>query len=172
MRTHLTATNCGTYVDQNTIHLLSNGERCQAATNSGQSIIVDNQTLPPSVSVSNWTLNIQDWSPAVVNGTALTSSQTSKIDLAPIQLTELLPWNKILQVTNASGIGIYSSKVTLEKPEIPTRIFLDVGEVGGSYGIRINGRILNGIDYLGNTPLDVTDYINFGTNGMFRSIVW
>jgi hypothetical protein len=87
-----------------------------------------------------------------------------KTELAAVTLTQLKPWPQIPSLQNASGIGYYETTVKLTKSARGIRIYLNVGDVEGTYGVRINGMTLNAVDQFGSSPIDVTDYVVDGAN--------
>lgn len=161
----IVATNCDSYVRDGTAYVSSNSS-CDAVTSDGSVTTLTPSSLPSSVSPSEWTLSVQDWRPAQENATGLNSSETVKVDLDPITLTDLVAWPNVTGLANASGIGIYTTNVTLTKQnDTSTRVLLDVGQVEGSYGVRLNGQELTTVDWFGNKPADVTDLVLDGSNG-------
>lgn len=123
-------------------------------------------SLPEAVSPSEWTLSIEDWGPAAENETGLESANTKKTNLPPIKLTDLVSWHNISAALNASGIGVYTATVSLTLNSTKNlRVLLDTGYVGGTWGIRINGNIFNGVDLFSSEPLDVTELVKNGCNG-------
>lgn len=90
---------------------------------------------------------------------------TTKTNLPTIALSKLSSWPDIDGLTDASGIGTYTTKVSLNKEIKNTRILLDVGDVEGSWGVKLNGKYLTKTDWIGSQPFDVTDLIKNGKNG-------
>ncbi|KAK2595735.1 hypothetical protein N8I77_013760 [Diaporthe amygdali] len=160
----LVATNCDNYVRDGTVYI-SSRSKCSASTSNGTHITLSPSSLPSSISPSNWTLSVQDWRPAQVNETGLDSPDTVKENLDPITLTELFAWPNITGLTNASGIGKYATTISLTKGNSPaTRVLLEVGQVEGTWGVRLNGQVLTAVDWFGNKPIDVTDLVLDGAN--------
>lgn len=160
----LVATTCDSYVRDGTVYISSNSS-CNASTSNGTTVTLYPSSLPSSISPSNWTLSVQDWRPAQVNETGLDSPKTIKANLDPITLTDLVAWPNITGLTNASGIGTYETTISLTKGNSSaTRVLLDVGEVEGTWGGRLNGQVLTAVDLFGNKPIDVTDLVHDGVN--------
>ncbi|KAJ5719718.1 hypothetical protein N7493_007296 [Penicillium malachiteum] len=159
---HLTATNCNSYVNKDSIHIFSNNTRTATLSN-GRIFQLEPGTLPASVKATNWTLEVQDWGPAHINETGSASPDTNKTSLAAVQLTDLLSWNKIPSPVNASGIGNYSTEVSLSKKS-DLHVVLHLGSVTGTYGLEINGVSVNGVDQFLSKPIDITEYVVDGSN--------
>ncbi|KAF4466478.1 hypothetical protein FALBO_6661 [Fusarium albosuccineum] len=159
----LLSTTCGSYVRNGAVYIASN-MTCTATTAAKKTITLSvPKDLPSATSPSTWQLSIEDWAPADVNETGLDYSDTIKTNLKPVKLTELTPWNKIEGIENASGIGKYTTKVSLGKHVKNTRVLMDVGNVEGSWSLKINGKAVSDIDWFGK-PTDVTEYVEDGDN--------
>lgn len=160
----LTSTTCDSYVRSGTTFISSNSS-CSATTANGTTISLTPSSLPSSVTPTHWTLQVEDWRPAQINETGLNSSSTIRTNLTQVTLTELIPWPNITGLSNASGVGVYETTVALTRNNSSTRIWLSVGTVEGSWAVRLNGQIVDGVDWISGTPLDVTDLVTHGING-------
>ncbi|KAG6363980.1 hypothetical protein INS49_009083 [Diaporthe citri] len=161
---HLVATTCDSYLRDSTVYI-SSRPICSATASNGTTVSLCPSSLPSSISPSNWTLSVQDWHPAQVSETGLDSPNTAKEDLDPIHLTDLVAWPNITGLAAASGIGTYETTVSLTKGNSSAiRVLLDVGEVEGTLGARLNGQILTAVDWFGNKPTDVTHLVRDGVN--------
>lgn len=89
---------------------------------------------------------MEDWAPAVINGTGANSYKTTKTNISPIALNDLRPWNEIDGLETASGIGTYKTAFDINKNIAETRILLDVGNIEGSWGLEINGKAVTEVD--------------------------
>lgn len=143
---------------------ISSNSSCSATTANGTTLTLTPSSLPSSVTPSEWALQVQDWSPAQTNETGLNSPTTIKTNLTQITLTELLPWPNITGLSDASGVGIYTTSVTLTRNDSSTRIWLSIGDVEGSWTVRLNGQNVSGVDWISRTPLDVTELVINGLN--------
>ncbi|KAJ5701307.1 hypothetical protein N7488_008855 [Penicillium malachiteum] len=159
---HLTTTSCNSYVNKDKIHIFSN-TTCGATLSNGEIWRLKPGNLPATVTATNWTLEVQDWGPAHANETGSASPETNKTSLAAVHLTDLVPWSKIPSLVNASGIGNYSTEVTLSRKS-DLHVLLDLGSVTGTYGLEINGVTVDGVDQFLSKPIDITDYILDGSN--------
>lgn len=124
--------------------------------------------MPAAVSPTTWNLNVEDWSPANVNETGLNSSLTKKTQLCPIVLQTLLPWPNITSLATASGIGVYSTNVTLSIPSErhELRVLFSAGAVEGSWGLKINQVEVPGVNWFQDTDIDVTEFVRNGINSL------
>ncbi|KAJ3549816.1 hypothetical protein NM208_g311 [Fusarium decemcellulare] len=159
----LFSTTCGSYVRDGAVYVASN-TTCTATTADKKTVTLSIPTgLPSATSPSTWQLSIEDWGPADVNETGLDSSDTIKTNLKPVKLTKLAPWSETKGIENASGIGKYITRVSLSKHVKGSRVLMDVGNVDGSWSLKINGKAVSDIDWFGK-PIDVTEYVENGDN--------
>ncbi|KAL4797547.1 hypothetical protein BDV19DRAFT_387350 [Aspergillus venezuelensis] len=123
-------------------------------------------SVPPAVTPESWTLIVEDWSPGTANSTGRGSAQTEKTTLAPITLSELTPWANISGLEYASGVGVYHTVVNLitQQDQENVGVYIDIGEVGGTWDLKVNGQVVPGVDWFRSAPLDVTPYIRRGDN--------
>lgn len=174
LTTHLVSSSCESFVDDGTIYIQSSGAACEATTSNTTVVSLSPESLPSPVSPSSWTLNVEDWAPAVINETGLNSSRTTKTQLPPVSLSSLAPWPNITALADigASGIGIYNTTVSLSASPADlgdVRVYLSVGTVVGSYAVSVNGKSVGSVDWFGGTDIDVTDLAVSGSNGTFFS---
>lgn len=122
--------------------------------------------LPDAVDITanTWQLAAQDWQPAYPYGTTgANATATNKIPVN-VTLTGLAPWTSISALTNASGIGVYTTSFTLEKAWTGgICALLNLGSVTDSFTVRINGEDVAFIDQLSATA-EVGQYLKAGTN--------
>ncbi|KAH0443153.1 secreted protein [Colletotrichum camelliae] len=163
LSTSLTSTDCRAVVVNGTVQISSN-TTCSATTSTNQTVTLNPSNIPESITPSTWTLRVQDWSPQYPNATGNASVATSKTWLAPIQLTSpLVPWTNITGLENASGVGVYNTTVDLDAGSgADLRVLLHLPEVEGSWGLAINGREVEDVDWFASELIDVTDYVVFG----------
>ncbi|KAK2731867.1 secreted protein [Colletotrichum kahawae] len=163
LSTSLTSTDCRAVVINGTAQISSN-TTCSVTTSTNQTVTINPSNIPESITPSTWTLRVQDWSPQYPNATGNASVATSKTWLAPIQLTSpLVPWTNITGLENASGVGVYNTIVDLDAGSgADLRVLLHLPEVEGSWGLAINGREVESVDWFASEPIDVTAYVAFG----------
>ncbi|KAJ5538025.1 hypothetical protein N7494_007504 [Penicillium frequentans] len=165
---HITATDCESYVDNGEIHIFSN-TTCVATTSNGRTVRIQTDNLPAPVKPTSWKLEVEDWGPAKINETGSASPNTVKTELAAVYLTDLVAWPNISSLVNASGIGNYSTTLTLTKKS-GLHVLLDVGSVTGTYGLEVNGVNVEGVDQFLNKPIDITDYVLDGKNDIVITV--
>ncbi|KAI1628693.1 hypothetical protein EDD37DRAFT_16923 [Exophiala viscosa] len=164
LQQYLVSTDCGNYVDGTTIHLISNVS-CSATTSAGKTVSVSPQVEEP-VTLTDWTLVVQDWGPAAINETGLNSSLTVKTTLPAVSLTSLAAWPNITGLQYASGLGYYNTTASLNLSGSDVRVLFGIGSVDGEWSLTINGKSVPGIDQFSSVPLDVTDYVVDGDNNI------
>ncbi|KAH8645475.1 hypothetical protein BX600DRAFT_519487 [Xylariales sp. PMI_506] len=168
---HITAAAAEGYIDtSNTLYLRSTSNGALPATlSTGQTATLTFSGLPAAITLKAWNLTVQDWSPAIANGTGLNSSQTTKTTLPTISLTSLSYWSSIPALSGVSGVGVYSTQVNITQlgptsGNLSTGVYLTLASIGGSWGVRINGQPLENPDWFVSRPLDVTSYLQLRIN--------
>lgn len=171
---HVTATDAEVFAESGNIFLRSSKNGTHTATlSNGKTVSVKFDDVPAPISPTSWTLSVEDWSPLSINETGLNSSLTSKTILPSIKLNSLTSWTNITGLESASGIGTYSTTVDLSLDQSSQNsgenvaVFINFGDVEGSWGLKINNVQVDGVDFLSPTPLEVTSYVKNGLNGMF-----
>jgi hypothetical protein len=170
---HVITTDIEAFVESGNIFLRSNQNGTHTAQlSTGQNLSVKFDNVPAPVIPTSWTLSVEDWAPMYVNETGLNSSLTSKTTLPSIRLSTLKPWTNITGLEYASGIGTYKTTVDLSLRQESKNsgetlaVFINFGDVEGSWGLKINNAQVEGVDFLSGAPLDVTSYVKDGPNGM------
>ena len=107
-------------------------------------------TVPGPIDLSAWTLAAEDWRPGP------TATQTVK-PVVTVSLDALVPWSSIPELADASGVGRYTTTVTLPQTwAAGVGATLDLGTVNDTFRVWANGRrvppagILNSRANLGN----------------------
>jgi hypothetical protein len=127
--------------------VLSNG-----GTVSGTIGAVPNQVTPAA-----WRLKVDDWRPGA------TATETVHVRHV-LELTELRPWSEIPELQDVSGIGTYTTTVTL--PSSWNRRLgadLDLGSVFDTFRITVNGRTIPAVNQM-RPSVDVGRYLVAGEN--------
>jgi hypothetical protein len=89
-------------------------------------------------------------------------------------LNTLKSWANITGFESASGIRTHKSTIDLSlklsavKSGEKIAVYIDFGDVGGTWGLKINDFQVDGIDFLASVPMDVTSYVKDGQNGRFE----
>jgi len=107
-------------------------------------------TVPSPIDLPAWTLAAEDWQPGP------TATQTVK-PVVTVSLDALVPWSSIPALADASGIGRYTTTVTLPQTwAAGVGATLDLGTVNDTFRVWANGQrvppagILNSRADLGN----------------------
>ncbi|KAL3482822.1 hypothetical protein BJX62DRAFT_245495 [Aspergillus germanicus] len=142
-----------------------------ARLSTGKTKTVRFDSIPASIAPRTWSLTVEDWSPAIANATGQNSPLTDKTTLSPVTLDTLQPWHNISGLEYASGVGTYKTTANLtltklrgsQKPQ-SLGVYIDVGDVQGSWSLKVNDQAVPGVDFFNSAPLDVTSYVRDGEN--------
>lgn len=174
---HVTATDAEVFAESGNLFLRSNRSGIHTARlSNGKTVSVNFDDVPAPISPTSWRLTVEDWSPLNSNQTGFNSSLTLKTNLPAIELNSLKSWTNITGLESASGIGIYKTTLDISLDKIcknsaeTLAVFIHFGDVGGSWGLKINNVQVDGVDFLSSGPLEVTSYVRNGLNGTFLSI--
>ncbi|WP_370614285.1 glycosyl hydrolase [Mumia qirimensis] len=127
------------------------------AVSDGKTRTVVVETVPEVVALSSWTLVVEDWQP----GRTPTSTSTVR---SVHRLEALAPWNEIAGLEDASGVGRYTTTITLPKAwDRSVGAYLDLGSVLGSYAVKVNNRTVEHASPT-DTRLDVGHLLRAGVN--------
>lgn len=127
---------------------------------SGRTVNTEIRDLPRRAPLARWDLSVDEYLP----GTAeQPSSHTEHVERTFDEI-ELAPWSEIGELTDAVGIGTYTTTLTLP-PGWTGRNggYLDLGAVHGSYRVRVNGRSVGAVNQL-EDRVDVGAYLQTGAN--------
>ncbi|BBH69425.1 hypothetical protein ACTI_61100 [Actinoplanes sp. OR16] len=111
------------------------------------------------IALGQWSLSLDEWLP----GTAADSSSTTIHRTTSVPDLDLRPWNEIPGLADAVGVGTYRTTVTVPSTYRGARFQLDLGGVGGSYQVFVNGRQARPADQL-STVIDLGDALKPGVN--------
>ncbi|PYI36062.1 hypothetical protein BP00DRAFT_308050, partial [Aspergillus indologenus CBS 114.80] len=170
---YVIATDASVFAQSENIYLRSSKNGTHSAKLSdGRSVNVAFGNVPSPIALKSWVLSVEDWSPLIVNETGLNSPLTSKITLPSISLKSLESWTNISGLESASGIGTYRTTVNLSLGLSSNHsgeslaVFINFGDVGGSWGLKINNVHVHGVDFLRSAPLEITPYVKNGPNDL------
>lgn len=123
-----------------------------------------NTTLP-EIEIGPWNLTLESWAP----GPSDLKSESDKQLLHLGLQAALLPWSKIPQVQNVSGVGIYTATLTLpslrQLPHEQTATVIHFGPVLNTLRAWINGKQLPPVDIF-DAQLDISNYLIPGNNSI------
>ena len=110
-----------------------------ATLDNGAEVSADITGLAAAQPLNNWTLQAQTWTPGANQYT------TVKTDQAPITLTagtdgKLPSWREITSLTQSSGLGTYTTSVTLPATwQAADGAYLSLGDVLDTATVTVNG---------------------------------
>lgn len=114
-------------------------------------------TMPDVVALPSWTLVVEDWRP----GRTPTTTDTVR---SVHRLEALVPWSEVPGLEDASGIGRYTTTVTLPHTwDRTVGAYLDLGSVLGTYAVKVNNRRVDAASPT-DTRLDVGHLLRAGVN--------
>jgi hypothetical protein len=119
--------------------------------------------LPDAIKLPTWDLSVDDWQPAKPGQR---SDHTNHVEWA-FKGTALKPWSAIPQIADASGIGTYTTTLTLPKAwSRADGAYLDLGALGpGSFRVRVNGKSIGVANQLSDV-LDLGSRLSPGKNAI------
>ncbi|HEX3786320.1 MAG TPA: glycosyl hydrolase [Pseudonocardiaceae bacterium] len=130
-----------------------------ATLSSGKSLRASISTVPAPITPPSWTLRAEDWQPKP-GGTA---SETIK-PVVTVELDTLVPWTSIPQLIDSSGIGHYTTTVTLPSSwRSVSGAVLDLGSVTDTFRVWVNGHLVPPAGPL-TSKLDLGDLLKPGNN--------
>ncbi|KAH7125969.1 hypothetical protein EDB81DRAFT_846650 [Dactylonectria macrodidyma] len=133
---------------------------------NGTSVTTDLDTPLATISLTNWTLDVDDWQPS--DGDGLTGDiSATKLVRHSLNLTSLVTWSSIEELQDVSGNGTYSTTFSLGKEGNPytnsSGAYLNLKKFNGSFRVAINGKSLPSLDQLA-LRFDVTSWLKNGSN--------
>jgi hypothetical protein len=135
-----------------------------AVLDDGRKLRAQVTSVPSSPVIGGWQLTVTSWTaadPNAVGGAApATKKTTSKLALAA-----LAPWSQIPGLEDASGVGVYTTTITLPRSAGDrASAYLDLGSVGaGSVGVKVNGRSAGPVDQI-TRVIDLHGLLRAGAN--------
>ena len=99
--------------------------------------------VPAAIDLTNtaWNLDVEDWKPQAPYGTTgIAGSQTTK-PVVSVALDALKPWDQVPAIAEASGVGTYTTTLTLPASWTASThgADLDLGQVTDSFRVSVNG---------------------------------
>jgi len=131
--------------------------RFSAVAASGKTVEAEAEKVRQPIALSQWHLTVEDWRP----GDTAASVKKIKHDL---NLKRLSAWNDLKELRGVSGIGHYTTDFKLEKDwRESDGAYLDLGQVGGSFRVTVNGHQLPPCNQFTNR-IDISDFVQAGQN--------
>jgi hypothetical protein len=125
---------------------------------NGESVTTVVDSVPASIELKNWTLDVDDWQP-----TADIYSPDTIIVKHHLSLNNLTAWSNIPELLDGSGVGTYKSTFELGNWPEHTGAILSFTPFEGSFRLKVNGKQLPAVDQL-DVNFDIGKYLKSGTN--------
>ncbi|GAB6899351.1 glycosyl hydrolase [Kineosporia succinea] len=122
--------------------------------------------LPRAIDLTGttWTLNAEDWQPASAYGTTGPAATKTTKKAVSVRLAALKPWPQIPELTDASGIGVYTSTFQLDATwKAVQSATLSLGSVTDSFTVTINGRTVDFVNQL-SASAEIGSHLKQGAN--------
>lgn len=137
----------------------------QTQLSDGTTFSTTIETVPEPIDLTNviWHLSAEDWQPTYTYGiTGTNSTATTKVPIE-VELSELKPWPDIPELQYASGVGTYSTTVTLPSDwDSSYGATLSLGQVVDTFILNVNGQDVV-FDQVQGTA-DLNGYLQAGDN--------
>lgn len=133
----------------------------ETTLSNGSDVRTTAPELPDAMELTTWDLSLDDWQPAEPRQR---SDETNRIEWT-FEDIALKPWSAIPEIADASGIGTYTTTVTLPKGwRRADGAYLNLGAVGpGSFRVRVNGESIGVANQLSDV-LDLDSRLSPGEN--------
>ena len=133
----------------------------ETTLSNGREVRTTAPELPEALELTTWDLSVDDWQPATPGQR---SDATNHVGWTFEDLA-LEPWSAIPEIADASGIGTYTTTVTLPRSwRRADGAYLDLGAVGrGSFRVRVNGASIGVANQLSDV-LDLGSRLSHGRN--------
>ena len=115
--------------------------------------------VPKPRQLGDWDLRLDEWLP----GGPADASSVTRHEIHEIAGVPLRSWTEIDGIKDAVGVGTYTTRVDASRRLAKVGAVLDLGKVGGSYRVYVNGRLVATPDQLG-TLVDLGSRLDEGRN--------
>ncbi|WP_106400528.1 glycosyl hydrolase [Actinocorallia populi] len=150
---HVISVDGGEVVANDGLHLrATTGGTYTARLNDGTTAQIALPEVAPEQRLDSWKLTVDDWRRGADG-----RRETVRHEL---DLPSLKPWSDIPELADSSGIGTYSTTVTLGDLD---GAYLELGEVTDTFQISVNGRALPPSDQV-TRRVDLAGHLEPGTN--------
>lgn len=137
---------------------------------NGAQIEKEIQPEVETMELKNWNLSLESWSPEnedvcseeVINDMEDLSRFNTKKTVYEETLEDIIPWSDMDAYKTVSGIGTYTTDVTLTKEQAEGKVVLDLGTLYNGYELYINDQQVKGNQV--TEKADLTGYLKEGDN--------
>lgn len=135
----------------------SQAGRLTTHLSNGRTVHTRVRSVPGPVSPDRWRLVVDDWRPGA------TATQTEHVRHVR-RLTRLVPWSQIPGLENVSGVGTYTTTLTLPHGWCCTAgTTLDLGAVTDTFRVSVNGHVIRRANQV-DPMIEVGRYLRAGRN--------
>ncbi|KQW53694.1 hypothetical protein ASC77_05355 [Nocardioides sp. Root1257] len=121
----------------------ANGHYVTTLGGTSSPIVSTVTDVPAAVDLtrSTWALDVEDWKPANAYGTTGAAGSETTKSVVSVTANGLKPWSDIPELSDASGVGTYTTTVNLPSDWKPTALgaTIDLGQVTDSFRLSVNG---------------------------------
>ncbi|MET7397038.1 glycosyl hydrolase [Dactylosporangium sp. NPDC005572] len=120
--------------------------------------------VPAPIPLTSWRLSVEDWQPTNPTADDMAATLTTKTTLPTLTLNSLQPWPQLADLQDASGIGTYTTTVTLPADwNADLGATLSLGEVLDTFRVTVNGTPVGPVNQL-STTVDIGRWLKPGAN--------
>ncbi len=140
------------------------GGTFRTTLSDGRAVLSRIGAVPAATTLPGWALRVTAYQQGA------TVDETAKVPLDPVQVTagpdgRLPDWQHIPGLAGRSGTSAYETTVDVDRDVLREGgARLDLGQVLGTYRVRVNGRRLPDLDQMDASAVDVTPYLRAGEN--------
>jgi hypothetical protein len=136
----------------------------RAVLDNGRAASARVSTVPAPPAIGAWAVTIEDWRPADPGGVEGDAIGTTKV-IHSLSLTELASWQHIPGLEDVSGVGTYTTTISVPDswPDADGA-YLGLGSIGaGSAHVRVNGADLGPVNQI-SPVIDLGKALKPGAN--------
>ncbi|KAL2846698.1 hypothetical protein BJY01DRAFT_263257 [Aspergillus pseudoustus] len=150
------------------LHVARSYQASHAVLSTGKKVLLKAASVPPAFPLSHWNLTAEHWEAPE----DLYDSQTTVKYNTTHQLDRPISWSEVPQLSNASGVGYYTTK--FQWPPSDTAVgcrahgealgaYLKFSQVVDTLAVSVNGQAVPQLD-ITNAAADITEYLRPGEN--------
>jgi hypothetical protein len=124
-----------------------------------KSVKISASEVLETISINDWQLEIESW-------TAGETPTTTKKEMICLDINELKPWSQIEGLEKVSGIGKYSTTITLDSKWMSDKgVYLSLGKVCDTVKISVNGSELSTVNQI-HPVAELGSFLKLGENNI------